>query len=293
MKSIVSFVVLTYGLMLLAFYGACNGGIEFVKDPNQLWKIYLIMYTPFAGAILNQIIFKEKFFSWSKIFGKLNVYHFLGISLPVILMIGSSVFSLIFPEVVYNSSFTGALEFNKDLSWQQQNSLYDMVYANPWGYLFNLVFTGIITGFSFSALTAFGEEFGWRGYLLTKLKEKGFLVSSVVIGVVWGLWHAPLILAGYNYPTNPVAGVFMMVLACVSITPLMIYLTVSGKSILVATFYHGGFNSLVGLGFVFLSGGDTFTSGFLGFGGIIFNLLVFFIFLFPRRKEISTLLENY
>lgn len=293
MKSTISFVLLTYTLMALAFYGACGGSIPNLKDPSELWKIYLMMYTPLMGAVINQVIFKEKFFSWSKIFGKLNFYHFLGILFPVILMLGSTVCSIMLPQVIFNSSFTGAIEYNQGMTYQEQSYLYDLISANPWGYLLGLTFNGIVMGFSFSSLTAFGEEFGWRGYLLTKMKNKGFLVSSVVIGVVWGLWHAPMILAGYNYPTNPVAGVFMMVLACVAMTPMMIYLTVSGKSILVATFYHGGFNALVALSLVFLSGGDTFTAGFLGFGGILFNLLVFFAFLFPRRKAISALLENY
>lgn len=41
-----------------------------------------------------------------------------------------------------------------------------------------------------------GEEIGWRGYLLPKLLERrGPLVASLVVGVVWYLWHLPLYLA--------------------------------------------------------------------------------------------------
>jgi membrane protease YdiL (CAAX protease family) len=37
------------------------------------------------------------------------------------------------------------------------------------------------------------EEFGWRGYLLTKLQSKWSpLTSSLIVGLVWGLWHLPL-----------------------------------------------------------------------------------------------------
>jgi membrane protease YdiL (CAAX protease family) len=37
------------------------------------------------------------------------------------------------------------------------------------------------------------EEFGWRGYLLIKLQHRwNALASSIVVGIVWGLWHLPL-----------------------------------------------------------------------------------------------------
>ena len=46
--------------------------------------------------------------------------------------------------------------------------------------------------------------------LQRELAELGLWKSSWVIGVIWGFWHAPLILQGHNYPQHPWAGVFMM-----------------------------------------------------------------------------------
>lgn len=43
-------------------------------------------------------------------------------------------------------------------------------------------------------LAMFGEEYGWRGFLLKELTAtKGKTVASIVVGIVWALWHAPLI----------------------------------------------------------------------------------------------------
>ena len=65
-------------------------------------------------------------------------------------------------------------------------------------------------------IQCFGEELGWRGYLLPKIGEKlSPLSASVFTGVIWGLWHAPIIAMGYNYGTNNlIAGIFAMTVFC-------------------------------------------------------------------------------
>ena len=55
-----------------------------------------------------------------------------------------------------------------------------------------------------SSLAALGEEIGWRGYLMPLLTQRlGAPLATVAVGIVWGVWHAPLLLLGYNYPTLP------------------------------------------------------------------------------------------
>jgi membrane protease YdiL (CAAX protease family) len=63
---------------------------------------------------------------------------------------------------------------------------------------------GILAGATVNAVVALGEEIGWRGYLLEAFKERlGLGGSAILIGVAWGLWHAPLVMAGYNYALPP------------------------------------------------------------------------------------------
>ncbi|MBO0703109.1 MAG: CPBP family intramembrane metalloprotease [Candidatus Dormibacteraeota bacterium] len=51
-----------------------------------------------------------------------------------------------------------------------------------------------------NCLFTLGEEFGWRGHLLPRLVPLGEVWAALVVGIVWGLWHAPLIgLDGYEY----------------------------------------------------------------------------------------------
>ena len=69
----------------------------------------------------------------------------------------------------------------------------------------------VVVGSLINTVPAFGEEVGWRGFLFPRLQELfGPVVAVVGTGVVWGLWHAPLILLGYNYPSNPVLGLLAM-----------------------------------------------------------------------------------
>ena len=102
-------------------------------------------------------------------------------------------------------------------------------------------------GATVNAAFAFGEEFGWRGYLLWELAPWGFWRASAAIGVLWGLWHAPVVVAGYNYPSFPAIGVLAMTVACVSFSPVYTYLVVRAESVLAAALLHGVFNGSAGL----------------------------------------------
>ena len=58
---------------------------------------------------------------------------------------------------------------------------------------------------------AFGEEYGWRGYLKNELFKLGRVRGVLLLGVIWGAWHWPLILMGYNYQGRPLLGLLLMV----------------------------------------------------------------------------------
>src|SRR5439155_3884462 len=51
-----------------------------------------------------------------------------------------------------------------------------------------------------------GEEFGWRGYLQMRLLPGRPLGAAVATGVIWGIWHYPILLMGYNFPVHRLAG---------------------------------------------------------------------------------------
>ncbi len=52
--------------------------------------------------------------------------------------------------------------------------------------------SSIVLSILFASLFPFIEELGWRGYVLDRLQEKrSALVSTLILGLVWSLWHLP------------------------------------------------------------------------------------------------------
>ncbi|MBD5136525.1 MAG: CPBP family intramembrane metalloprotease [Lachnospiraceae bacterium] len=90
---------------------------------------------------------------------------------------------------------------------------------------------------------AFGEEWGWRGYLGPKLEEVMSKPAAILLGgVLWGLWHAPLTIAGHNfgvdYQLYPWLGIGAMCLLCICLNAFLTLLTERTKSIYPAAFAH-------------------------------------------------------
>lgn len=85
------------------------------------------------------------------------------------------------------------------------------------------IIEGLIAGVTINAVFGFGEELGWRGLMQTELNFMGFWKSSAIIGLTWGVWHAPLILKGHNYPQHPQLGVLMMTISTLLLAPIYTY----------------------------------------------------------------------
>ncbi len=134
------------------------------------------------------------------------------------------------------------------------------------GIVINMVFT-------------FGEEFGWRGYLLPRLAPLGGIPAAILVGLIWGLWHAPLIvLDGYNYPGHPWLGVLMMMLFCVALSMVFAWLRFRSGSIWTTVLAHAAINAQGGFALLLLSRGDSLLRAPIGLLGLL-PMIVFAIFL--------------
>jgi membrane protease YdiL (CAAX protease family) len=102
------------------------------------------------------------------------------------------------------------------------------------------------------------EDLGWRGYILPKLRERtDTLTASLVIGVAWAFWHAPLFL----FPQG--AGVVghiafpWFALLTTAWSVLMGWVYVNTRSILMPVLFHAAMNTTLGtLGVLGQAGGE-------------------------------------
>jgi len=224
----------------------------------------------------------------------LNRWFLVAWLLPPVITLATFGASLLLPGINYSPSMQGIVErLASLLTPEQVQQLNERVAEMPAVVAFWLaMFQGLIAGITVNAVAGFGEELGWRGFLQKELAFLGFWRSSLLIGVIWGLWHAPLILAGHNYPQHRIAGVSMMTVMCVLLAPIFAYVRVKARSVIAAAIMHGTFNATYGLSIVLIRGGSDLTTGVTGLPGFIVLAAVIAILWLhdskPARADEST-----
>ena len=85
---------------------------------------------------------------------------------------------------------------------------------------------------------SFGEEYGWRGYLQSELLKIGRVRGILLVGVIWGAWHWPLILMGFSYPGYPWFGLLLTVLFTMGFAIVLGTAVLRSGSVLLAAYLH-------------------------------------------------------
>jgi uncharacterized protein len=91
---------------------------------------------------------------------------------------------------------------------------------------------------------AFGEEYGWRYYLQNELIKLGKVRGIFLVGLIWGVWHYPIIWMGHNYPGQPVLGTLLFTIFCVLAAYIFGYIVLKTGSVWLAAFAHAVNNQI-------------------------------------------------
>lgn len=291
-------------LILLIVLTLLSGiGYHFVKESTFALFYIAIFYmpTPLYAIAIHSLIIREnivlKYIDYKKINLKKLIIP-IAIFLVWVIFIISLTFLLsnLFPEI-----FSKFITTNKQL----QLKIAELAGNNAVGSA-NLppspllliplsVISSIIAGFTVNLIFGFTEEILWRGFLWDKLKEQGLIKYTLITGSIWGLWHAPLILQGYNYGNeNTLGGVLAFVIFCIIFSFVFTIIKSKTESTLLCGAFHGMFNAFASVFIVLLVKINPFVDGAIGVISIISIILVIILFsyLLFRNKNKKQLKFN-
>jgi membrane protease YdiL (CAAX protease family) len=291
MKKSIQFTVLTC-LVSWIFAGIGIIGFDLHQAQGLTYTLFASSYMilPAICSIVMQLIHKEKPFRNVGLSFKFNRWFIVAGIVPLVYTFGAMGITLLFPNVSFSATYEGflaSLPADQAETFMQQTAQFP-----PLAYFFMQLGSAMIAGYTINNLFGLGEELGWRGYFLKALEGTKLLPASLIIGTVWGLWHFPLILIGHNYPQHPVAGVGMMTIYCILMTPMMIYIVKKSKSVITASILHGVNNAIGGISLLYIVGGNDLTNGLTGLAGFIalllLNLLFFLFDRYVTKEQIFT-----
>jgi uncharacterized protein len=217
------------------------------------------------GVILN----KQVFFDTLKIFGVFigSVVFFF---LAIVYLIG-----LFQPELSHIASATELNDTLLNLLKTKGVTTSKFLGLSPILLLILGIIGSFFAGFTINGLFAFGEELGWRGLMDKELAHFSFLKKNVIIGTIWGLWHSPMILQGFNYANYPLLGCAMMCLFCVAMSFIFSLSKQISGSTLTPSVLHGAFNALATVLVLIAPTAQILIGSIVGLVGVIAILLSF------------------
>ena len=281
MKKAVQYIVFTCVVSWILAAAAILSGLPETKGLLPIIFNVVYMFLPAICAIILQLLHKEKPFRKIYISFKINRWFFIAGFVPIILIFITFCINILFPNVSLSTNY----DYIR-LILPAENVEQTIQQLSQFPFTVSIIMQigqALVMGFTISNIFAFGEELGWRGYLLKLLQNKKFLPVSLFTGFIWGIWHFPLILIGHNYPLNPLAGIGMMTVVSILLTPIMIYIVIKSKSVITASLFHGVMNAFGGIGIFYLSGGNDLTNGLTGLAGVLALLFAnMSLYLFDR-----------
>ena len=266
LKRVIVYTIITFALTwlysLLIIYPVANGeALNGVPALATQLTVAAAMFFPAIGVLLTRLVTREGFKdAWLRphIKGNIKTYLLAWFGPAVLTFVGMAVYFLLFPNNLdfSFSYFTATLEaagapleaLPMPISMLMLVQCVQAVFLAP----------------AMNFVTCFGEEWGWRGYLLPKVSKHFSTIPTLLItGIIWGLWHAPLTIIGHNYGLGywgfPLTGIAMMCVFCIVLGIFLSYVTLKTKSCIPAILAHGAINGIAAIGMYFTyDGGNPF-----------------------------------
>ena len=278
-KRLILFIVLTIVITWSIFMLIPICGLTYGSGYSVI-ILASAMFVPALCNLLTRLITKEGFknmYLRPQFKGHVKDYLLVYFGPAILLLLSGTVYFMIFPN-----SFDPELTTLKGLVASGGNQG-----LNASNLLMIQVLIFIVIGPIVNIIPTLGEELGWRGYLLPKMRV--FLsdrASLMITGLIWGIWHLPIIVMGHNYGTDywgyPFLGILAMIIFCISLGVIEGYVSIKLQSAIPAAMIHSTVNAGAALPIYLLKGsyntllGPAVTGLIGGLPLIIIAVILFF-----------------
>ncbi|HSB90882.1 MAG TPA: CPBP family intramembrane glutamic endopeptidase [Anaerolineales bacterium] len=283
-RRIFIFVAIAYGgsiaLGLAVYFTGGIGNPPFDLSRSAFALMAGLMFVPLVANIVTRLVTRE---GWSNTLLRPNFrrgwrFYLAAWFLPVLATIlGGVIYFLLFPSR-FDPSMT---------SMREMGALPEDMNAGM--YLLVQVGSVLSVAAAVNLLLGFGEEFGWRAYLLQKLMPLGSRKAVLLVGVIHAVWHYPLVFMGYEYGFSywgaPVVGPMIYVVFVLWLSVFLAWVTLRSGSVWPAALGHGVINASALLMRAFVGGDPHWLTGpqTMGIvGGLGYALLALLIFFSAR-----------
>ena len=232
-KSIFLFLAITLALSSIFYFLIIDAGT--LSAGNGLFVLGL-MWCPGISALITLRLCKR---SWRELGWKWGEtkYQFRSYFLPILYALVA--YSLIWVfgwGKFYDSEFVGTISDSLGLK-ALDGKLVIVIYV---------LLQGTVS-FLLGAIFALGEEIGWRGFLVPELyKSQGFINTSLYSGLIWGIWHLPILLfADYNSGTPTWYAMLCFMVLVVAISFVYTWFRMKSGSLWTAVILHASHNTYI------------------------------------------------
>jgi membrane protease YdiL (CAAX protease family) len=238
-----------------------------------------LMWCPGISALITMKILKRNISDLGWKWGKTK-YQFWSYLIPII-------YALIAYLVIWVFGWGGF--YNKEFV----NTLTESFGLGPIGSGFTIALYVILFGIFGtirSMASALGEEIGWRGFLVPELYKKyGFTKTSLISGVIWGIWHLPILLfADYNSGTPSWYAMSCFMVLIVSISFIYTWFRIKSGSLWTAVILHATHNLFIQGIFTPLTADTGNTAYYIDEFGIVLPIVTigFAFYYWNKRKAL-------
>lgn len=227
--------------LLIVFILTCLGElVMYITGDSDFMFLPLVMLIPALVAIVFRIINKEGFrnMGWGL---KRWWYVFPSVLVPLAVIVSIAALFLTLNWATLSDKhfvFQDGMLTVQNIPMILGNQAQSLAFFG-----LNLMLSLFVQSLLGSVATI-GEEFGWRGYVQEKfIKQFGLNRGLILLGIIWGYWHLPIGLMGWNFPAHPILGA--LILTPISTIFMGIYLGwlyLRSKTIWMPTLAHAAMN---------------------------------------------------